>query len=255
MIDLHCHLLPAVDDGPENLEESLDMVRYAISQGITHLLCTPHHNNGRYENEKQAVIEAVLALQTEIDQRKLPLTLLEGQEVRVTGELMADLENDRLLFTDLENTYLLLEFPTMDVPTYSENLFFELRTKGIVPVIVHPERNAIFREEPDLLLPYLEMGCLAQLTAPSIVGIFGKSIQKTAQLMVERNLVQMVASDAHGINKRTFYLKEAYEMLGKLYGQEKVKQMQQVAKDLVNGDPVNYPAVIESKKKKKFGLF
>lgn len=254
MIDLHCHILPTVDDGAEDLEASLAMARYAVSQEITHIMCTPHHNNGRYENDKQSIIEAVFALQQELDARKIPLTLLEGQEIRVTGELMDDLAADRLLFTDIGNTYLLLEFPTMDVPTYSEPLFFELRTNGIVPVIVHPERNAKFRENPDLLLPYLEMGCLAQLTAPSIVGVFGKSIQKTAKIMVERNLVQMVASDAHGTNKRTFYLKEAYQEIEKLSGKEKVKQMQQVAKDLVNGDPVEYPSVTMMKKK-KFGLF
>lgn len=94
------------------------------------------------------------------------------------------------------------------------------------------------------------MGCLAQLTAPSIVGNFGKSIQKTAKTMVEHNLVQMVASDAHGVNKRTFYMKEAYELMGK----EKAGLMQQVAKDLVNGDAVNFPSYQEVKKK-KFGLF
>ena len=254
MIDLHCHILPAVDDGAEDLEASLAMARYALSQGITHILCTPHHNNGRYENDKQSIIEAVFSLQAELDARNIPITLLEGQEVRVTGEIMADLAADKLLFTDIENTYLLLEFPTMDVPAYSEALFFDLRAHGIVPVIVHPERNAKFREDPDLLLPYLEMGCLAQLTAPSIVGIFGKSIQKTAKIMVERNLVQMVASDAHGTNKRTFYLKEAYAAIEKLEGEEKVAQMQQVAKDLVNGDFVNYPSV-KLTKKKKFGLF
>ncbi len=207
MIDLHCHILPGVDDGAASLQESLSMAEQAIAQGITHLLCTPHHNNGRYENEKSSVIAAVHHLQNALDERNLPLTLLEGQEVRVTGELITAIEKDHLLFTDITDTYLLLEFPTQDVPAFSESLFFELRTLGKVPVIVHPERNAIFREDPNRLIPFLEMGCLAQLTAPSIVGIFGKQIQKTAHEMVTHNLVQMVASDAHGISKRRFYLK------------------------------------------------
>ncbi|MHC5269455.1 tyrosine-protein phosphatase [Enterococcus sp. LJL98] len=254
MIDLHCHILPGLDDGAENIEASLAMAESAIQQGITHLLCTPHHNNGRYENEKAAIIAAVDSLQTTLDERHLPLTLLEGQEVRVTGDLIEDLEQDRLLFTDITDTYLLLEFPTMDVPAFSETLFFELRGRGIIPVIVHPERNAKFMEDPNLLVPYLEMGCLAQLTAPSIVGVFGKKIQKAAKIMVRHNLVQMVASDAHGVKKRAFYLKEAYAEIEKEFGQEKVQQMQQVAKDLVNGDPVDYPAHQEMKKK-KFGLF
>ena len=254
MIDLHCHILPGIDDGAASLQESLSMAEQAIAQGITHLLCTPHHNNGRYENEKSSVIATVHHLQNALDERNLPLTLLEGQEVRVTGELITAFEKDHLLFTDITDIYLLLEFPTQDVPAFSESLFFELRTLGKVPVIVHPERNAIFREDPNRLIPFLEMGCLAQLTAPSIVGIFGKQIQKTAHEMVTHNLVQMVASDAHGVTKRRFYLKEAYEIIEQEWGKEKVLQMQQVARDLINGDEVSYPSYTEVKKK-KFGLF
>ena len=254
MIDLHCHLLPGIDDGPENMEESLALAQSAVDQGITHVLCTPHHNNGRYENPKSSIIAAVAELQIALDEAQIPLTVLEGQEVRITGELIKDLNEDNLLFTDLNDTYLLIEFPSGDVPAFSETLLFELRGMGKIPVIVHPERNAMFREDPNRLIPFLEMGCLAQLTAPSIVGIFGKHIQKTAYEMVTHNLVQMVASDAHGVTKRRFYLKEAYEIIEQEWGKEKVLQMQQVARDLVNGDEVSYPSYTEVKKK-KFGFF
>lgn len=250
MIDLHCHILPGIDDGAENIEASINMAKKALSQGITHILCTPHQNNGEYVNPKSEVISAVANLQAEFNKRNLPLTLFEGQEVHITGELIEEIKKDRILFTDLADTYLLLEFPTMDIPAYTEEIFFELRNMGKIPVIVHPERNAKFRENPDRLIPFLEMGCLAQLTAPSIVGIFGKSIQKTAKEMVDRNMVQMVASDAHGINKRTFYMKEAYEQIG----DEKSKLMQQVTKDLINGDDIYFPKYLV-KRKKKFGLF
>jgi len=120
MIDLHCHILPGLDDGPENLQESIDMVEKAISQGITHILCTPHHNNGRYENPKESVIHSVSQLQEELDQRNLSLTLLEGQEVRITGELITEIKQDQILFTDLDDTYILIELPTMDIPAYTE---------------------------------------------------------------------------------------------------------------------------------------
>jgi len=250
MIDLHCHILPNIDDGADSIETSIAMAKEAVAQGITHILCTPHHNNGRYQNSKAMVIEAVALLQAELDKQQVDLTLFEGQEVRITGDLLQEVNDDRILFTDLTNTYVLIEFPTMDIPAYTEQLFFELRAQERVPVIVHPERNAKFREDPNRLLSYLEMGCLAQLTAPSLVGTFGKSIQKTAQVMVDHNLVQMVASDAHGVNKRRFHLKEAYELMGN----EKATLMQQVAKDLINGDQVTYPKYKEVKKK-KFGLF
>lgn len=254
MIDLHCHILPGIDDGAENIEASIAMAEKAISQGITHILCTPHHNNGRYENPKDSVIHSVSLLQDELDKRNLNLTLLEGQEVRITGDLINEINQDRILFTDLDDTYILIEFPTMDIPAYTEQIFFELRALGKIPVIVHPERNAKFREDPNLLIPFLEMGCLAQLTAPSIVGTFGKSIRKTALDMVKYNLVQMVASDAHGVKKRTFYMKEAYQIIEKEFGKEKVEQMMQVNKDLINGDKINYPEY-KKIKIKKFKFF
>ncbi|WEI93497.1 MULTISPECIES: tyrosine-protein phosphatase [Enterococcus] len=254
MIDLHCHILPGVDDGAENIEASIAMAEQAVSQGITHILCTPHHNNGKYTNPKSEVISLVASLQAELDKRNLPLTVLEGQEVRITGDLIEDIRNDKILFTDLEDTYILIEFPTMEVPSYTEQVFFELLQMGKVPVIVHPERNAHFRKDPNNLIPFLEMGCLAQLTAPSYVGVFGKDIQKTAKIMVEHNLVQMVASDAHGVKKRSFYLKDAYEFIRNDFGSDKVRQLKQVSRDLINGEQIYFPE-FKLIKKRRFGFF
>ncbi|KII50459.1 tyrosine protein phosphatase, partial [Enterococcus faecalis] len=102
MIDLHCHILPGIDDGAETLEASIAMAEKAISQGITHILCTPHHNNGKYRNEKSEVISLVSFVQSEFDKRQLPITLLEGQEIRITGDLIEDIRRDEILFTDLD---------------------------------------------------------------------------------------------------------------------------------------------------------
>ena len=253
MIDLHCHILPHIDDGPDTLAESIRMAEVACSQGITQILCTPHHRNGRYDNDKNSVSHSVTLLQQEFEKRHINLTLLPGQEVRLTAEILTDLAQEKLLFVDARSTYLLIEFPTMDILTFTKEVFFRLRALGKIPIIVHPERNAKFRENPDLLIPYLEMGCLAQVTAPSLVGIYGKSIQKTAKEMIRRNLVQMLASDAHGVQKRTFYMKEAYEIIRKDFGIKKVTLMKQVTEDIVAGKPVSYPQSIE--KRKRWGLF
>lgn len=257
MIDLHCHILPGVDDGAKTVEDSIAMAKKAVSQGITHVMCTPHHNNGMYTNPANQVIEKVAELQKVFDQQGLPLTLLEGQEVRITGSLLEDIEKNEVLFTDLNNTYILIEFPTGDVPAYAEQLFFTLMSKGHVPVIVHPERNAVFRKDPNQLLPFLEMGVLTQLTAPSIVGIFGKEIQRTAKQMLEHNMLYMVASDAHNMKQRTFVLKEAYDAIYKIGGKEMVRGMKQMTKDLVNGDSVQRLSFqpVKNKRIQLFGSF
>ncbi|MFK4567571.1 tyrosine-protein phosphatase [Enterococcus sp. UD-01] len=254
MIDLHCHILPGIDDGAQTFEDSLAMAQMAVGQGITHILCTPHHNNGKYDNPAGKVISCVTALQEELDRRQIPLTLFEGQEVRISGELFAQIENNELLFADLSNQYLLIEFPTNDVPSYAIQLFEQLLSKGHIPIIVHPERNSIFIKDPNQLLPFLEMGVLTQLTAPSYVGIFGSQIEKTAKKMVAHNLVCMMASDAHNLRKRGFFMKKAYDAIEKDMGFEHVAAMQQTARDILNGDPVVRPE-FTAIRRKRFGLF
>lgn len=254
MIDLHCHILPGIDDGAQTIDDSLDMARMAVEQGITHILCTPHHNNGKYDNLAGQVITHVADLQKELDLNNIPLTLFEGQEVRIGGDLLEQIQADDILFTDLANRYILIEFPTNDIPAYTERLFFELLEAGHTPVIVHPERNSKFIQDPNRLLPFLEMGVLTQLTAPSYVGVFGKQIERTAKQMVAHKMIFMMASDAHNINKRGFFMKKAYEAIGKDMGEEHVASMQQMARDILNGDAVKRPDFKEIRSK-KFRLF
>lgn len=254
MIDLHCHILPGVDDGPDNIAESLEMAQAAVYSGITHVLCTPHHNNGRFENPKEQVLEKLTLFQKQLEVSGIPLTVFGGQEVRITGNILEKLTADELLTVDLEGRYLLIEFPTTDVPAYTEALFIKLLAEGVIPIIVHPERNQVFGEDPNRLIPYLDMGCLAQLTAPSYVGVFGKKIEKTAKNMVAHGLVQMVGSDAHGGTKRPFFLAEAMELIGKDFGDELVSEMKQVSRDILNGELVVAEGYQEIRSK-RFGFW
>ena len=113
MIDLHCHLLPGVDDGARTLDDSLAMAQQAVAEGISHILVTPHHKNGKYLNPKEAVMEATATLQAELDSRGIGLTLFPGQELRINGEILEDIEKGDILFIDDESQYLLIEFPTI----------------------------------------------------------------------------------------------------------------------------------------------
>lgn len=236
MFDLHCHILPGMDDGAQTLEESLVMAQKAVQQGITHILCTPHYNQ-RFHNTKNEILEAVPKLQTELDKRDIPLTLFEGQEVRISDQMPEELAAGQLLCADVTDRYLLVEFPTRDIPDYAEVVLYKLCRQGVTPVIVHPERNREFQKEPNRLLPFLDMGCLAQLTAPSIVGEFGKDVQRLSHQLVQNRMVQMVASDAHGLKTRDFYLKEAYQYIHKEIDPQLIPYMDQVCRDIINGDP------------------
>jgi len=256
VIDLHCHLLPGVDDGARTLDDSLAMAQQAVSEGISHILVTPHHRNGKYLNPKEAVLEATTALQKELDDRGIGLTLYPSQEIRINGDLMDDIENEDILFIDEEQRYLLIEFPTLSIPAYTEQLFFKLRQQGITPVIVHPERNQAIIDDPNILLPFIERGALAQVTASSYAGAFGKDIAKLSSQLIEANLVHILASDAHNTRGRGFHFQKAFAKLEAEFGPEKVAYFKQNAKDLFNGDVVHTEAPSEVyQKKKRFRLF
>lgn len=177
MVDLHCHLLPGIDDGSKSMEVSLRLAREATANGVTHALLTPHHMNGHYVNHKVDVIRQTKEFQEQLKRHDIPLTVFPGQEVRINGNLLDALNQDDILFADTGNRYLMLEFPDDDVPHYTNQMIFGLQQRGIVPVIVHPERNTKIMAQPDLIYQLLEKGCLSQITASSYVGTFGKKVE------------------------------------------------------------------------------
>ncbi len=258
MIDIHNHILPGVDDGAKDLEMSIAMANVAVQEGITHILATPHHRNPEYINARKEVEEAVGQLQIELDRRGIDLVIFPGQEVRLHGELMAHIDAGEILFTDLDEHYILIEFPSHEVPHYAEQIFFELLSRNIRPIIVHPERNQKIIEKPDVLKRFINMGCYAQLTAASYLGEFGSAVEETSRLLIEEHLVHMLASDAHRPSgPRGFNMEAAFSKLQEEYGPSIAFDFKANAKSLVNGDTMISDFVIEKPKQKKgfFGFF
>ncbi len=252
-VDLHCHLLPGVDDGSPSMEASLKLAAEAVHNGVSHALVTPHHLNREYVNHKAAIVQATQEFQTALNERGINLTVFPGQEVHLSDQILPALDNDDLLFADESNRYLLLELPSGEVPTYALQLVDQLRNRQIIPVIVHPERNQGMIKHPEKLAEFLEHGCLSQITASSYLGTFGKTVQKTAEMFVKAGQGTVLASDAHVLAKRDYELAQAYRKLAKQMGKKVATQYQQNAKDIINGDDVwmQWQPV----KKKLFGLF
>ena len=122
--------------------------------------------------------------------------------MRINGDLLSDIEKMKYSLLDEDKQYILIEFPTLSIPHYAESLFFQLQQKNIIPIIVHPERNQEIIDDPNVLLSYIEKGALAQLTASSYIGVFGKEIAELSNRLIEANLVHMLASDAHNTRGR-----------------------------------------------------
>lgn len=259
LIDLHCHMLPKVDDGSKDIVTALNLAKVAVEQGISHLLVTPHHMDGKYTNHKLDILQRAASLQEEINRIKLPLTVYPSQEVHLTGELLQAIEKDDILFMDETNRYLLLELPHDDIPKYSSQIIFELVAQGITPVIAHPERNQAIQKDPEKLYELVEMGCLTQLTSSSYLGIFGEKVQKLTEQIIQANLGFVFSSDAHNFKGRKFMIREAFEKLATEAGSAVVEQFQSNAKSIINGDLVEVTNLqhISSlpKPKKKFWLF
>lgn len=255
MVDLHCHLLPGIDDGSKSMEVSLRLAREAVENGVTHALLTPHHMNGRYVNHRQDVIKRTAEFRQQLQEHNIPLTVFPGQEVRINGQLLDALDKDDILFADTAGKYLMLEFPDDDVPHYTNRMIFDLQKRGITPVIVHPERNTKIMAQPELLYQLLGKGCLSQITASSYVGTFGKKVEKFSRQLIEAGQGYVFASDAHDLPGRKYEMRQAFEKLSQEFDSELTEQYQNNARSIINGAGVQLNELQTIKKKKRFWLF
>ena len=256
MVDLHCHLLPGIDDGSKNMETSLRLAKEATENGVTHALLTPHHMNGHYMNHKQDIIQRTQKFQEEINKHNIPLIVFPGQEVRINGQLLEALDNDDILFADEGGKYMLLEFPGNDVPHYTNQMIFELQQRGIIPIIVHPERNTMIMDEPDLLYNLLEKGCISQITASSYVGTFGKKVENFSKDLIAAGQGYIFASDAHDLPGRKYEMRQAFKKLSREFGSGLARKYNNTAQAIINGEPIPRHQIRKIKHHKRlFGLF
>lgn len=219
MIDIHSHILPGVDDGAKTEEDSIAMAKAAVEQGISTIIATPHHRNRMFDNYKEEIVTNVAILNDLLKERNIPLTVVPGQEVRIYGEILEDVKKGEIQ-TLYQSKYILIEFPTGEVPQYAEKLLYDLQVAGLFPVIAHPERNQELLENPNRMYELIRNGALSQITAASLVGKFGKDIEQFSHQLIESNLTHFIASDAHNTSTRGFLLKEAYDLVKDVYGVE-----------------------------------
>lgn len=217
MIDLHCHLLPGIDDGASDLAASLEMARIAVADGITTIACTPHIYPGLYENTAQGIRVAIKALQSELDAAGIALRLVEGADVHLAPDLLESLRADRV--PTLNGTrYLLLEPPHHVAPPRFEEQVFKLISHGYVPLITHPERLTWIEDNYAVFLRVAKGGAWLQITAGALTGRFGKRPRYWAQKLIDEGPVHIIASDAHSVHRRPPLLAEAQAIAARQVG-------------------------------------
>ena len=224
MIDLHCHILPEVDDGAASLDESVRMARAAVGDGVHTIVATPHGSAWAYTGTAAETRERTAALQSELALLGVRLEILPGLEVYLTPD-SPNLYARGEIFTLNTSRYMLVEFPFQGIPPNTEQTLFELQLRGVVPVIAHPERNAAIASDQGILHAMVARGMLAQVTAGSLLGFFGVRIQRVAETLLESRLVHVIASDGHPMQGRWPLLSKAVERASELIGEQSALDM------------------------------
>lgn len=198
------------------------MCRLAGNDGIRKIVATPHIMEGVYENTKESILEKINNLQEELSGRKIEVRLLPGADIYLTPALIAEANS---LTLNNSGKYLLVELPETFVPVQVQGIIFRLLAKGSIPIISHPERNPQIEKNPRLLYEFIRQGALAQLTAASLRGRFGKRAAKLSRLFLTHCLVQIIATDAHSVKGRPPLLSRAVEVAAKLVGSERARAL------------------------------
>lgn len=242
MIDIHCHLLPGIDDGAKTIEESVEFCRMAELDGIRTIVATPHMRYDTFPNTAEGIQKAHASLSARLEREEVPVRLILGAEVHLAPDLADRFRSGDLITYGGVGKFLLLELPYQQFPARVEEMVFQFRLLGVTPVLAHPERIAFFLDDSTRLGRLIELGALTQFTASSITGKFGGPIQSFCREMFEKGWVDTIASDAHDLRHRPPILSSAMAVVKEWAGEE-------AANRVVEGTP---RGIIEGKSPDSF---
>lgn len=233
MIDLHCHFLPGIDDGANTKAEALELARASVENGIRCAIMTPHLHPGRHENTKQIIAQHTEQFRAALKQAGIPLRIGFAAEVRLAPETLPLLDSGQVPFLGELDGYriMLLEFPHSHIPLGADKLVQRLLDQKIRPLIAHPERNKDIMRNIDKITPFIEMGCMLQLTAAAVANRFGEKAYRRAIQLLESDAPLVLATDAHNLKSRAPILREGLEVAATIVGHK-------AANDMVNTLPM-----------------
>jgi len=237
VIDIHCHILPEVDDGPKSWEVSIEMCRMAAEDGITHMVATPHAND-RYAYDR----EYLTMLVAELQKRVGPTPELSlGCDFHFSDENLERPIAQPKRYTSGETNYLLVELSDYSIPPQLAECFRRLGDCGLTPIVTHPERNPILQKKPQRVLEYADQGCLIQVTASSLTGFWGELPQSVSRWLLDRAAVHILATDAHDTRHRLPVLSEARAVAAEIVGEEYAAALvEENPGAVIKGEPIPY---------------
>ncbi|REJ64486.1 MAG: tyrosine protein phosphatase [Planctomycetota bacterium] len=213
--DIHCHLLPGIDDGARDWNDTLAMARIAVNDGIETIITTPHQCGNFAANDGETIRRLVDQTQAFLQQNGVPLQILPGADVRIESNLTQGLQSRQLVSLADRQRHVLLELPH-ELYFPLEPVLASLRRIGVVGILSHPERNQGILRQPRVVRSLVEGGCLMQVTAGSLMGTFGPEIQAFSESLLTDGLVHFIATDAHGPKSRRPLMARAHERASEL---------------------------------------
>lgn len=214
MIDIHCHIMPGVDDGAGNMSDAVEMAKLAAESGIKRIIVTPHCNiPGSYHNYWNYFLsEDVRNLQKEIHKNNIDLTVYPGQEIYLSPGFAELLKKGEFIGLN-ESKYMLVEFSMRERADVAYRKLQQVIAEGFVPIVAHPERYGFVTEQQEAVYRMKDLGALLQVNRGSIKGVFGKSAMKKANEIISTFQADFVASDGHSQYRRTPYLADVHEYI------------------------------------------
>lgn len=218
-VDVHCHLIPGIDDGAVDWEATLAMARMAAADGIGAIICTPHQLGAFHHNHGDEIRRRTQLVQAQLDEHRVPLQVLPGGDVRIETDMIEKLLSGEVLSLADRRRHVLLELPhEMYFPI--QDVLTRLAKHGMQGILSHPERNQGLLRDWEITYELVQQGCLMQITAGSLHGTFGPHCQRMAQWMVEHRLAHFVATDAHSPKARRPLMRRAYDAVQQLVGRD-----------------------------------
>jgi protein-tyrosine phosphatase len=253
--DIHCHLLPGIDDGSPDLETSLAMARMAVDDGIHTIIVTPHQLGNFAHNHGDDIRARTLELQELLDAHRIPLEIMPGGDVRIEDGMIEKLLSGEVMTLGDRGRHVLLELPH-ELYFPLEPVLDALERRGMIGILSHPERNHGIMRDVSMLEPLVERGCLMQVTAGSLMGTFGSRSQELGEWMLEHGMVHFVATDAHGIKSRRPLMHRAYDRVAEIIGEDMASDLCSINPELVAlGKDVAGGIRVRQKQRRGWGSF
>ncbi len=225
MIDLHSHFLYGVDDGPSNLESSVELLKQAEQVGISKILATPHVTEHSSQPDQQRIKEVFNELKKYLAESNLNIEIQLAAEVYYSPE-MVRWAYQSWLFIGSKRSYMLFDIPMQLIPPDLPETLFQLGRRKIIPIMAHPERNSEVQKTPHLLTEWIRLGCIMQMDAGSITGDFGRKCLRVSGQLISQGYIHLIASDAHDCEQRNFHLlARARSVVQKKYGLERAQYL------------------------------